>query len=302
MHKVNLGVNNMQVNSVQNNRNLNFGHSFRVSVFTKGEDGILKFVNPSEDHKLYKTLNSHIVNWLNEDYYKNLRQVHGIQKKVERVSPQTTKHREMVHDLLKIDDDYSKFNIVRSVYRRNNLSYLATGADVPIMENLKGLKQIGLAKSDSIWTNGDAHSQYVKAICKAVKNNILDYVRHDNVLLRSPRNKEIMLKAIFKPAGKNSAGNMRYELDDYEFHENITKRTLAPVNPAFLRFKQSRGMLDEIRKTVQYHLNKIMGKRVHFSDIDSVLYPKIENLPKKIEKKTTFVRKDPQQLEFKFDE
>jgi hypothetical protein len=251
---------------------------------------------------LYKTLNSSIVNWLNEDYYTNLRQIHGIPRKVSKTVPQNTKHKELVQELREIDKDYEKFNIVRSVYRRNNLAYIATGADVPIMENLKGLKQIGLAKSDSIWTNGDAHSQYVKAICKAVKNNILDYVRHDNVLLRSPRSKEIMLKAVFKHVGKNSAGNIRYELDDYEFHENITKRTLAPVNPAFSRFKQSKGMLDEIRKTVQYHVNKIMGKRVHFSDIDSILNPKIENVPKQTVKKQTFVRKDPKQLEFKFEE
>lgn len=295
----------MQVSSIQNN-NPNFGHSFRVSISLKGEDGILKFVNPSEDHTLYKTLNSKIVNWLNEDYYANLRQLYGIQRKVEKTAPQTTKHKEMVQELRKIDGDYAKFNVVRSLYRRNNLAYIATGVDVPIIENLKGAKQIGLAKSDSLWTSGNAHNQYVKAICKAVRNNILDFVRHDNVLLRSKNNKEIMLKATFKPAGKNTTGTPRYELDDFEFHENVTKRTLAPVNPTYIRFKESTGVLEEIQKTIQYQIKKLTGKRVHFKDIDKVLYPKIPQIEKTVTndqikvQKPTFVRKNPEQLEFDF--
>ena len=299
----------MQISPI-NNRNQTFGHSFRVSICTRGEDGIVKFVNPSENSKLYKQLNSKNINWLNEDYYNNLRSLYGIPRKVEKTKPETLKHKEMSAKLREIDDDYAKFNVVRSVYRKNKLGIIATGADVSIIENLKGIKNLGLAKSDAIWTQGDAHSEYVKALSKAVKNNVTDFVQHDNVLLHSPNNKEIMLKAIFKPLGKQ-AGVERYELDDFEFHPNYTKRTLAPVNPNFIRFKQSEGMLAEIKKTVEYHLNKILKKRVHFKDIDKVLYPKIdtqqaekitEKVVKKAEPKPTFIRKEPKQLELDFKE
>lgn len=295
----------MQILPVNNN-NQTFGHSFRVSICTKDADGIVKFINPSENNKLYKQLNSKIVGWLNDDYYNNLRNLYGIPRKVEKFKPETLKHKEMSAKLREIDDDYARFNVVRSVYRRNNLGYIATGPDVSIIENIKGAKHIGLAKSDAIWTQGDAHTQYVKALSKAVKNNALDFVQHDNVLLHSPSNKEIMLKAIFKPLGKKN-GVERYELDDFEFHENYTKRTLAPVNPNFLRFKQSKGMLEEIKKTIEYHLNSMLKKRVHFNDIDKVLYPKIESpqaekIVKKTEPKPTFIRKEPQQLELKFED
>ncbi len=294
----------MQISPINNN-NQTFGHSFRVSICTRGDDGVVKFINPSENNKLYKQLNSKIVGWLNEEYYNNLRQLYGIPRKVEKTKPETLKHKEMSAKLREIDDDYAKFNVVRSVYRKNKLGLIATGADVSIIENLKGAKQIGLAKSDSLWTQGDSHNEYVKALSKAVKNNVIDFVEHDNVLLHSPSNKEIMLKAIFKPLGKKS-GVERFELDDFEFHENYSKRTLAPVNPNFIRFKQSQGMLEEIKKTIQYHLNSILKRRVHFNDINSVLYPKIET-PQAVEKavqksepKPTFRHKEPKQLELKF--
>lgn len=294
----------MQISPINNN-NQTFGHSFRVSICTRGDDGVVKFINPSENNKLYKQLNSKIVGWLNEEYYNNLRQLYGIPRKVEKTKPETLKHKEMSAKLREIDDDYAKFNVVRSVYRKNKLGLIATGADVSIIENLKGTKQIGLAKSDSLWTQGDSHNEYVKALSKAVKNNVIDFVEHDNVLLHSQGNKEIMLKAIFKPLGKKS-GVERFELDDFEFHENYSKRTLAPVNPNFIRFKQSQGMLEEIKKTIQYHLNSILKRRVHFNDINSVLYPKIET-PQAVEKavqksepKPTFRHKEPKQLELKF--
>lgn len=294
----------MQVQKINGQNNQSFGHAFRVSICLKDADGITKFINPAEDKNLYQTLNSKIVNWLNEEYYTNLRQLYGTPRKTERIKPQTDVHKQLSSKLREIDEDYAKFNIVRSVYRRNTLGYIATGADVSIIENLKGAKQIGLAKSDSVWTYGHSYSDYVKALSKAVKNNTIAYVSHDNVLLRSPRNKEIMLKTIFTKTKEPKSKDFRYELDSFEFHENYTKRTLAPVNPNFARFKQSKGMLEEIKKTVEYHVNKITGKRQHFNDIDEILNPKIENTPTKPvpkpEKKPTFVRKEPKQLELKF--
>ena len=294
----------MQITPINNNQT--FGHSFRVNICTKDNNGVVKFINPSEDNQLYKKLNSKIVGWLNEDYFNNLRNLYGIPRKVEKVKPETLKHKEMSAKLREIDDDYAKFNVVRSVYRKNKLGLIATGADVSIIENLKGTKQLGIAKSDAIWTQGDAHSEYVKALSKAVRNNVIDFVEHDNVLLHSPRNKEIMLKAIFKPLGKKS-GVERYELDGFEFHENYTKRTLAFVNPNFIRFKQSEGMLKEMKKTVEYHLNSMLKKRIHFNDINKILYPKIDSVAveitetvKKSEPKPTFRHKKPKQLELDF--
>ena len=296
----------MQVAKINGQNNQNFGHSFRVSICLKDAEGISKFVNPAEDKNLYQKLNSKIVNWLNEEYYTNLRNLYGIARKTERIKPQSDIHKEMSAKLREIDKDYAKFNVVRSVYRRNTLGYIATGADVSIIENLKGVKNIGLAKADSKWTYGHSYSDYVKALCKAVKNNTIAYVSHDNVLLRSPRNKEIMLKTVFKKIFDPKAKDFRYELDDFEFHENYTKRTLAPVNPNFARFKQSRGMLEEIKKTIEYHVNKITGKSTHFEDIDEILNPKFENPAVKKsdqhKKQTTFIRKESKQMELKFEE
>lgn len=296
----------MQVSSINYNNSPSFGHSFRVSICIKDDNGIIKFVNPSENYRLYTGLNSKIVNWLNEDYYTNLRKICGLPRKSSRKKPKTEKHRQMVAKLMQIDSDYARLNLVRSQYRRNNLAYIATGTDVPIIENIKGVKQIGVAKSDAKWTYGNSHTDYVTALIKAVKYNVLDYIRHDNVLLRSPANKEIMLKVVFKPVEKPKTGIQRFELDDFEFHENTTKRTLKPVNPNFIRFKQSQGMLAEIQKTIQYHINKITGKRSHFTDINKVLYPQIDvpvEKAEKITKKTqSFIRKEPKQLELNFND
>lgn len=296
----------MQIQKINGQNNQSFGHAFRVSICLKDADGISKFINPAEDKNLYQTLNSKIVNWLNEEYYTNLRQLYGIPRKTERIQPQNDLHKQMSAKLREIDDDYAKFNVVRSVYRRNCLGYIATGADVSIIENLKGVKNLGLAKSDSKWTYGYSYTDYVRALARAVKNNTIAYVTHDNVLLRSPRNKEIMLKVNFKKEKAPKSKDFRYELDSFEFHENYTKRTLAPVNPNFARFKQSKGMLEEIKKTIEYHINKITGKRQHFNDIDEILNPKIEKPEtkpaQKQEKQKTFIRKEPKQLELKFED
>lgn len=305
----------MRISEINNYNNTpNFGHSFRVSICMKDAKGAIRFINPSEENKLYKNLNSKIVNWLNEDYYTNLRNLFGKGRKIQKTKPQTDVHKQMISKLREIDDDYRRFNVVRSIYRRNNLGYIATGVDVPIIENLKGAKQIGIAKADSVWNYGDAHTAYVKALSKAVKNNSLDYVKHDNILLHSPRNKEVMLRAIFTESGKNKAGKPFYELDSFEFHENATKRTLAPVNPNFIRFKNSYGMMEEIKRTIQYHVNKITKRKVHFNDINEILNPKIEEAPVKVAaqeatktikkspkpKQQTLQTKKPVQLEFDF--
>lgn len=307
----------MQVTPVNNTPS--FGHSFRVSICLKNETGCGDFfVGPRSNRELYKKLNSKIVGWLNEDFLSNLRSVYGIEKKVEKTEPMGNIHREMVSQLKQLDTDYAKFPYVRTVYNRGgHVAHIATGPDVAILENIKGLKNLGVAKADAMWNYGTAHTEYVKALSNAVNGNAIDYVSHDNVLLRSPKNKEIMLRAVFKESGKNTKGDPVYELDRYEFHENYTKRTLAPVNPNFLRFKQSYGVLQEMKKTVEYVLKKMMKKRVHIEDIDSVLNPKVQSTtaqktqeiqnniqqkPTQKQKPQTLRTSKPTQLEFEFED
>ena len=305
----------LPINSGNRNSGPNFGHSFRVSICLKNESGCGDFfVGPRSEKKLYRLLNSKIVGWLNEDFLSNLRTVYGIEKKVGKTEPIGKLHREMIDKLKQLDTDYAKFPYVRTIYNRGGrIAHIATGSDVAILENIKGLKNLGVAKADAMWNYGTAHTEYVKALSNAVNGNAIDYVSHDNVLLRSPKNKEIMLRAVFKESGKNTKGDPVYELDRYEFHENYTKRTLAPVNPNFLRFKQSKGVAEEIKKTVEYILNKIVKKRVHVSDIDSVLNTKTQipviqktnqvqktTEPQAKQKPQTMRTPQPKQLELKF--
>lgn len=305
----------LPINSGNRNSGPNFGHSFRVSICLKNESGCGDFfVGPRSEKKLYRLLNSKIVSWLNEDFLSNLRTVYGIEKKVGKTEPIGKLHREMIDKLKQLDTDYAKFPYVRTIYNRGGrIAHIATGSDVAILENIKGLKNLGVAKADAMWNYGTAHTEYVKALSNAVNGNAIDYVSHDNVLLRSPKNKEIMLRAVFKESGKNTKGDPVYELDRYEFHENYTKPTLAPVNPNFLRFKQSKGVAEEIKKTVEYILNKIVKKRVHVSDIDSVLNTKTQipviqktnqvqktMQPQAKQKPQTMRTPQPKQLELKF--
>lgn len=305
----------LPINSGNRNSGPNFGHSFRVSICLKNESGCGDFfVGPRSEKKLYRLLNSKIVSWLNEDFLSNLRTVYGIEKKVGKTEPIGKLHREMIDKLKQLDTDYAKFPYVRTIYNRGGrIAHIATGSDVAILENIKGLKNLGVAKADAMWNYGTAHTEYVKALSNAVNGNAIDYVSHDNVLLRSPKNKEIMLRAVFKESGKNTKGDPVYELDRYEFHENYTKRTLAPVNPNFLRFKQSKGVAEEIKKTVEYILNKIVKKRVHVSDIDSVLNTKTQipviqktnqvqktTQPQAKQKPQTMRTPQPKQLELQF--
>jgi hypothetical protein len=305
----------LPINSGNRNSGPNFGHSFRVSICLKNESGCGDFfVGPRSEKKLYRLLNSKIVGWLNEDFLSNLRTVYGIEKKVGKTEPIGKLHREMIDKLKQLDTDYAKFPYVRTIYNRGGrIAHIATGSDVAILENIKGLKNLGVAKADAMWNYGTAHTEYVKALSNAVNGNAIDYVSHDNVLLRSPKNKEIMLRAVFKESGKNTKGDPVYELDRYEFHENYTKRTLAPVNLNFLRFKQSKGVAEEIKKTVEYILNKIVKKRVHVSDIDSVLNTKTQisviqktnqvqktTQPQVKQKPQTMRTPQPKQLELKF--
>ncbi len=259
----------------QNFPNPNFGSSFRVRIVVK--DGLdTFFVNPAKNTKLYKKLNSKLVNCFNEEFTNSLRTTFGIPKKKPAKNILSDIQQRMIDELKRIDKDFREFNLVRSVYRKNQLGFIATGSDVSILENIKGLGQIGLAKRDSLWANGYANNAYVRGFSKNVQQNAINYVESDNVLLRSGDNKEIMLNAIFKQTGLDKKGKPVYELDSYEFHKNASLPNLAPVSEKHLRYKNSSSIRDEIQKTVQFRVNTLLKKKVHFSDIENFLKSKPE--------------------------
>jgi len=262
----------MKVDSINSNSGVPvFGHSLRVNICLKNESGIGDiFVSPSSNKKLYKTLNAQLVSWLNNDFYTNLRNVFGIPRKVDKSVPVTDMARKMITQLRQLDKDYSSFGCVRSVYNGGRLGYIVTGGDVSIVENIKGMKNIGLAKADPFWSDMKAKNDYIKNLSLSISNNVKEFVKHDNVLLRSKDDREIMLRAVFKEVGKNTSGNPIYDLDRFEFHEVMTRPLLKAVNKNYANFKQSRAMMDEIKETVQHHVNKLLGKKTHFKDEDLV--------------------------------
>lgn len=259
----------MQISSINHN-NTSFGHSFRVSICIK-ENAKNMFVNPAKDYKLYKSLNSQIVNSLNESFYTNLRNLFGIARKTKRTTPYGEIYEQMIAKLKEIDSDYARLSLVRSEYTRNHLGYIATGPDVSILENIKGAKHIGTARADAMWTYGTTKTEYVKNLSKLVKQNMLEYVQNENVLLRSKNDREIMLRAIFKQTGKNSKGQPSYELEDFEFHENVS-RPLKPINPAYTRYKNSSSVFEEIKKTIHHHISKITGRKAGSNEVNKILY------------------------------
>ncbi len=247
-------------NNVTNNNN-SFGHSFRVNICLKNENGIGEtFISPSSNKKLYRELNSKIVGWLNEDYYTKIRELYGIERKKAKTEPTSNIHKNLVKELKKVDKDYARFGYVRSEYNGGRLAYIVTGVDTAIIENLKGIKNIGPAKADSKRYNGTTVSDYVKSLAKLVHDNIMDYVKSSDVLLRSKNDKEIMLRAIFKEVGTYKTGNKMYELDRFEFHENKTLATLPKINQGFIEYKYNHLMDNEIKKTVQRHVDRMKGK------------------------------------------
>ena len=146
----------MIVNSIGNNTYTpKFGSSFRVGIFVKSEDGLgYTFISPYSDSKLYKKLNSKIVASLNSEFIDSLRTTFGIQRKNKNTKTLAQEYKKLIDKLKEVDKDYRNFNLTRSLYRRNKLGYIVTGSDVSVVENIKGVGQIGLAKADSLWVNG----------------------------------------------------------------------------------------------------------------------------------------------------
>lgn len=271
----------------QNSGNIGFGHTFKVSICLKKTDGKgYDFVNPYSDRKLYKQLNSKVVGYLNENFLTNLRTILNRPLKKHKTKDFSTLWNRtfLVRKLYTIDSDYRQLNLVRSVYDGCGLGYIATGVDVPIIENIKGAKKIGIAKASSVSGGGKPHNPYVSELIKNFRNTALSYVKDKQQLLLSKNGKEIMLRINFKTAGKDKKGNTIYELDDSDFYEikksvPVSQREMEAVE----RIKS--GNYPETVRTIQHYISKITGGET-FVDTDKILnqpLPKHKIVPKQLE-------------------
>jgi len=258
----------MYINSIGKiNNSPNFGSSFRVGIYVQSPDGKKKFVSPATDKKLYTHLNSRIVSSLNDDFYMSLRRTFGAERK-KTIKPLSNIYRNLIQDLKNIDPDYARFNLTRSMYRKGHLGYIVTGADVSIVENEKCVGMIGKERKESSWVNGSFDNGYTQDYSRAAMKEALQYVRKDDVLLRSDNNKEVMLYAYFKEVGTDNRGSKKYALCDYEFHENKSLPDLEPVSESHILYKQSPAVNNEIKKTILLRLRSIFGRGFNPKNVD----------------------------------
>lgn len=306
----------MQIVPVNNNRNNNyhpkFGHTFRVNICTLKHDGSgYDFVSPAKNTKLYKKLNSKVVGWLNEDFITDLRNKIGVKRKISRVkSPSDAeKQKNLIKDLKRLDKDYKDLNIVRSVYDKYRLGHIATGIDVPILENLKGAAQIGIAKKEAIWQDGVSHNEFVKKICETFRKNAKKYVQSPVQQLRSKNGKSYLLQLNFRTAGTNKKGKEIYELDNYNFYEVKKSQKLTPEEKEIYKQKYEHGAYAQIIKTIKHQIDKIVGentlsivpKAAKTASKDKTIVKEDQNPVQQIKKRRKKkIKDDPRQLKIPF--
>ena len=257
----------MKILPVNNQNKTNFGHTFKVSICVRNQsDREYKFINPVNNTKLYKELNSKFISWLNEDFITDLRTRLNKPRKLVRKKTERDKEgkKQLTKALTKIDKDYQEVNLARSIYNDKGLGYVATGIDVPIIEQMHGATQIGMAKSDALELYGITHTPYIDAIVKEFKHNSINYAKDSENLLRSKTGKEVMLRLNFQKTGEKK-GKPVYEFDNFEFHP-IKKSSKQKMLTGDLFMSESfqpkpeKSYFDEYRKTIVNQINKIIGK------------------------------------------
>ena len=257
----------MKVLSVNNQTSTNFGHTFKVSICVRNQAGEkYTFINPINNTKLYKDLNSKFVGWLNEDFITDMRKrLNKPRKLIRRKTERDTKgKKQLTEALIKIDKDYHDINMARSVYNDKGLAYVATGIDVPVIEQMHGATQIGMAKADAKELYGVTHTPYVDMIIKEFKNNSINYAKSSENLLRSKSGKEVMLRLNFIKTGEKK-GNPVYEFENFEFHpiKNTQKQKMYGGDLFMSETFQpepERSYADEYRKTIVNQIKKIFEK------------------------------------------
>ncbi len=257
----------MKVFAVSNPQNTNFGHTFKVSICIRNStEEQYQFVNPIKNKALYKELNSKFVGWLNQDFITNLRKKLNKPRSIVRKMSERDLNgkKQLTEHLTSIDKDYHDINMARSVYTYRGLCYVATGIDVPVIEQLHGATQIGIAKSDAQELYGTTHNSYINAVVKQFKNSSISYAKASENILRSKNGSEIMLRLNFIKTGIKKNKNI-YEFDNYEFHP-IKKTAQQKMLNGDLFMSESfqpvpeRSYMDEYRKTILNQINKILGK------------------------------------------
>lgn len=257
----------MKVLPLNNQKSTNFGHTFKVSICVRNQaGGEYTFINPINNTKLYKNLNSKFVGWLNEDFITDMRSRLNkprkiVKKKTER---DADGKKQLTEALTKIDKDYHDINMARSVYNDRGLAYVATGIDVPIIEQLHGATQIGMSKADALELYGVTHTPYIDAVVREFKNNSINYAKSSENLLRSKTGKEVMLRLNFIKTGEKKNQPV-YEFENFEFHP-IKKTAKQKIYSGDLFQSETfqpqpeRSFADEYRKTILNQINKILGK------------------------------------------
>ncbi len=254
----------MNVSAINNTApqyvNPSFGHAIRVSISVKRPDApIYEFVNPAQNLELYKKLNSKIVGWLNSDLISNLRNVLGKKRKIKKQqSPhEAMLQRKMINDLMNIDSDYANLKMARSVYSKYHLGFIATGCDVPIIENIGGVAEIGRAKKGS----AGQRTPVINEICKKFHNSTMKYIQHPINRLQE-NGKEIMLYLNFANRGVDKKGQNIYELENYEFRR-ILKQLPFDENDScnnLYYLKYNNVFREEISLSIQRIKDRILGK------------------------------------------
>ncbi len=257
------------INSENHKHNPAFGHSIRVTICAKplGLDEY-EFISPAKNSKLYKQLNSKIVGWLNEDFITKLRKDTGFARRTtKKLSENDAYMKERLIDELKdIDSDYRNLNVVRSVYDRYHLGVIATGIDVPIIENMMGATQLGKAKKMAKTSLG-ALNELVDKMRKAFHNNSKLYANDPVQQLRSSNGKEIMLKLNFNEVGTNRHGKSVYELDNYDFYEVQKSIPLNAQQRELYKEKYEKGAYDQLVKLIKHYIDGFANSQQKASKI-----------------------------------
>lgn len=255
----------MKVLPVSNQNNINFGHTFKVSICVRNQaGGNYTFVNPRTNVRLYKQLNSKFVGWLNEDFISGLRKKLKKPRKIQRQRTErdTNGKNLLTSALTELDKDYKEINLVRSIYTRNGLGYVATGIDVPIIEEMHGADQIGIAKAEAQKLYGVTRTPFVDSVIKEFKNSSINYAKSPKNLLRNKDGKEIMLRLNFIKTGEKNKTPV-YEFESFDFHPiKKTAKQKMLSGDSFMSesfdAQPERSYMDEYRKTILNMINKIV--------------------------------------------
>ena len=265
------------ISITQNKQNQqNFGHTFRVQIFLNNPQSGYTHVNPASNTKLYKQLNGKLVGLLNEGFISDIRNGLGISRKANKKKTETESkiQKDLVDKLKEIDTDFRELSTVRSVYPKNHVAYIATGIDVPIIENIMGAKNIGQAKTRAKWKFGSTHQDYINKMASNFNRDSVAYASSAVQTLRSPEGKEIYLSVAFNPVPVGKKGKVRYEFSGYKFYDIQSAKPMTPMEKIMYYEKYATNTMYEVIQTVKHQINRITKNTKNALDSVGVLFRK----------------------------